>query len=595
MYRHLIRTIILSAVVFLTGCSVSQVGSAGGVEIRKDSFYVVFNKNFKPEDARQASLSGRLTGKKYSFSMPENRKFDLKDLCGKYTPIKDAAIVSFVIDAPTDGIYQLGMGADFWYTCYLDGVLVGTTEPGGEPAPVPSYLNKSWKVRLKKGSSRFFVHTRPGIGSWMFSCGLLPDLSLWPAARKDRIKLFQTFFPEKASMLGPFVTHVSTDKATVCFEYSQNMAAALRCRPAGSKGRWKTLSAKPVHGMIPRQKNHRFELKNLTAGKKYDFEILDLEKIPATIFSGSFTTLPAQAQEHVLTAISDTQVADVSRKNLVQKLVRKGLFKNTDLLVSLGDVASTINDFNSTYFEHFLLPFRQMGVTVPFYPVRGNHEYRGQDTDKFIRYFGSPYYAFSYGDVLYIVLDTGEDKPVIRQNGHYTLLTDTRKHFAEQKKWLEKLIQSDVCKKAKKRIVLAHATPFEWESIYYARNIASFASVFYGKNPKCAIDLWLCGDIHSPYRFDPVTKELAGAPRKFRRPCRLTANDLKNIHFPVYVNDGPRGAGKDFSVTRLEVKKDAIKLTCTGDDGAVMDEITIRKNQPFQVGKSIYKKYIPGK
>ena len=153
-------------------------------------------------------------------------------------------------------------------------------------------------------------------------------------------------------------------------------------------------------------------------------------------------------------------------------------------------------------------------------------------------------------------------------------------------------------KTAKKRIVLAHATPFEWESSYYARNIASFASVFYGKNPKCAIDLWLCGDIHHPYRFDPVTGELAGAlPRKatVRRPCRLTQNDLKNIRFPVYVNDGPRGAGRNFSVTRLESGENFLKLTCTGDDGKIMDEIIIRKGRPFEVKQSIYRKYTPYK
>ena len=585
----LTRFFYLSALLLfvLTGCAISE-NTAEPVLI-KDSFYVVFDKNFKPEDAQKASLSGDVPGKKHPFVMTKKNSFNLKNLCGTYTPIKDAAIVSFSINSPASGIYHLGLGADFWYSCYLDGKLIGTTEPKGEPADIPSYLNSSYKVRLKKGENRFFAHTRPGIASWQFSCGLLPDFSAWPQSMKERQQLFNSQFPQKDSMTGPFVTHVSTKQAQICFEFSRNIATELRFKVSGSKNRSRTLSPAPVLGRIPRKKLHRFDVKKLLPGKKYDFEIFDLEKLSAPIASGTFTTLPSEASHHTLTAISDTQVADLPREELIRSLVRKGIFKNTDLLVSLGDVCSTFNDFNAAYFDSFLIPFREEGVHAPFYPVRGNHEYRGRDTDKFTLFFGTPYYAFRYGEVLYIVIDTGEDKPRLLQNGHYTLLTDTKRYFQQQKRWLERLSKSSLCKKAKKRIVLAHATPFEWESKYYAQNIASFAGVFFGKNPQCPIDLWLCGDIHSPYRFDPVTKELAGAVRtpSAKRPCRLTSNDRENIQFPVYVNDGPRGAGKDFSVTRLEVKPDHIKVTCTGNDGTVMDEIIIRKKQPFEIKNTI--------
>jgi hypothetical protein len=593
----------LFSILFLllsTGCTLQNPAENSGVKVTvlKDSFYVVFDRNFKPEDARKASVTGEVPGRKHTFSLTEKKEFDLKNICSSYTPIKDAAIVSFVVYSPENTTRLLGMGADYWHTCYLNGKLVGTTEPAGEPTPIPSYLNNCWKVELKKGNNRFFVHTRPGTGgSWLFTCGLLPSLEYWPETQEDRLKFFNKVYPQKESLTGPFVTHVSTDSAKVSFEYSKNIAAALRYKISGSKTSYKTIADRPVYGRIPRKKIHRFELKKLQPGTKYDFELLDREKIPGVLASGSFKTLPSGGVKHVMTAISDTQTLDIIRRELIRSLVKQGIFKGTDMLVSLGDVTSTFFDFSKTYFHNFLYPFREGGVTAPYYPVRGNHEYRGPDTDKFTQFFGCPYYAFRYGDVLYIVLDTGEDKPLVRQNGHYTLLTDTRQYFQEQKKWLEKLIKSDMCKTAKKRIVLAHTTPFEWEKMYYAQNIAIFASVFYGKNPQCPIDLWLCGDIHCPYRFDPVTGELAGAARtpSQRRPCRLTPNDWENIHFPVYVNDGPRGAGRNFSVTRLESGDGFIKLTCTGDDGKIMDEIIIRKGRPFEVKQSIYRKYTPYK
>ena len=592
----MLNRIFYSCVVLLlvlTGCTTP--GNTSQAVLKKDSFYVVFDKKFKPEDARKASVSGVIPGRKQNFVMTAKNSFDLKNLCGSYTPIKDAAIVSFSIYSPADGIYYLGLGADYWYTCYLDGKLVGTTEPKGEPAEIPSYLNRSYKVFLKKGENRFFAHTRPGIGSWQFSCGLLPDFSKWPESMKERQQLFNTQFPQKDSVKGPFVTHISRDQAQICFEYSRNVAAELRFKLSGSKSKSKVLAPAPVLGRIPRKKIHRFEVKNLFPGKKYEFEIFDMENFSGKIASGSFTTLPQKKSSHTLTAISDTQVADFSREELIRSLVRKGLFKNTDLLVSLGDVSSTFNDFNAAYFDSFLIPFREEGVRAPFYPVRGNHEYRGPDTDKYTQYFGTPYYAFRYGDVLYIVIDMGENRPVIRRNGHFTLLTDTKKYFLQQKRWLERLSRSTLCKTAKKRIVLAHATPFEWEEEYMAKKLTFFADIFFGKNPKCPIDLWLCGHVHSPYRCDPVTKELAGAARTFnlKRPGRLTENDLKNIHFPVYVNDGPRGAGKNFSVTRLEVTPAHITITCTGPDGSVMDKVILRKNKPFEIQNTTYQKYIP--
>ncbi|MBQ7207683.1 MAG: metallophosphoesterase [Lentisphaeria bacterium] len=598
MRKVLFQLFLLLLILAGAGCAAKSGGAAApGFVLKKDSFWVVFDRNLTPEDARKASASGRLEGQKIAFRLPEEQTIDLKYLCKEFIPVKGAAVVSFVVTASSDGFCRLGVGADNWYTCCFDGRIISTTEPKGIAPGTPTYLNKGAKVRLKKGDNRFFVHTRPGRATWIFSCGLLPDLDNWPRDPADRLTLFRNAFPQKDAMLGPFVSCVSTDRAVVSFEYSRGIAAALHYREAGSAEAEKILDLPPVYGRIPQKKIYRFELDGLLPGRKYEFKIFDREKFSGPVASGHFSTLPAAGCSHVLTAISDTQTLAFDRKRVIRDFARRGVFSDTDLLVSLGDVSSKFHDFNQVYFETFLLPFRQAGVTAPFYPVRGNHEYQGRETDKYAAFFGRPYYAFRYGDVLYIVLDTGEDKDTVPEEDHYTLLTDTAQYFREQKAWLEKLVESDMCKTAKKRIVLAHATPFEWQSDYYYGNIRYFASVFFGKKPRCAIDLWLCGDVHSPFRFDPVTRELAGAKRvpTEKHPCRLTENDEKNIHFPVYVNDGPYGAGQNFSVTRVAVRPDRLELLCMGEDGTVMDEIVIRRGRPFEVKKSIYKKYTPYK
>ncbi|MBO5761369.1 MAG: metallophosphoesterase [Lentisphaeria bacterium] len=587
------KKILIFMAVFIAFCPLY----ARKAVIKKDSFYAVFHKEFQMQDAQKSSLSGSVAGKKHFFTLPENSVFDLKKLCGKYIPRKDAAIVSFVVNASSDGKYFLGVAADYWITAYHKGKLIGTTEPKGEGTSLISPLNRSWEVFLHKGDNRIFCHTRPGVSSWNIAAGVLPDISAWPEKQEDRKYFFKKVFPDELKISGPFVTKVTPESARIILHTSQPFALGLRYRETGGNNTEKNVVPEIVYGRYPQKNIHSFELKNLKGDKEYLFECYRLDLLKNTFCSGKFRTLPDKGVTHTFAAISDTQVSGMKRWEIMKNLAEKGIFKQTSLFISLGDVANGLDDFEYEYFQSFLSPLAEREKFLPYYSVRGNHEYRGRDTDKYTQYFSCPYYAFRYGDVLYIVLDTGEDKERQKKDLHYTLLTDTEEYFKEQKKFLERLAASPVCKNARKRIVLAHAPPFEWESLYYANQIASFASVFYGENPLIPIDLWLCGDIHSPYRYDPVTKELSGAERRLhrKRPGKMTANDLKRIHFPVFVNDGTGGAGGNYSVTKVKVTNAALFLTCIGENGKILDDIIIRKGKKIEIKESTFTKYIPWK
>ena len=106
--RFFFSAVLLSV---LTGCTISE--NTAGAVVQRDSFYVVFDKKFKPEDAQKASLSGDVAGKKYPFVMPAKKSFHLENLCGTYTPIKDAAIVSFSINSPRFRHLSPGFGGGF--------------------------------------------------------------------------------------------------------------------------------------------------------------------------------------------------------------------------------------------------------------------------------------------------------------------------------------------------------------------------------------------------------------------------------------------------------------------------------------------------
>ncbi|MBO7146832.1 MAG: metallophosphoesterase [Lentisphaeria bacterium] len=564
-----------------------------GAEIIKDSCKVVFGTALTPEDAKKVSETGVLSGKVHTFSFPDSMIYDLRTLFKKPKTGKSRAIIYFTIRSEKDVQRVIGLSADYWFTCYLNGEMIGTTEPGGERDDINPY-NRGFNISLKKGLNRVALHTRSGAATWEIGCRLFPDFSEWPAARRDREKLFQLRLVEKEKIIGPKVIKVSAYGAVILYYKGNRDAISVTYWKKGDKQNRKTLFEEYVYGRLPQKNLFRFELKNLEPATDYCYELRPVTPGSRAV-SGTFRTAPADGTPHTLVAISDTQTSHNLRVSLVQSIVQKGLFKGADLLVSLGDVASEIVDFEKIYFESFLNQFRAAGVKAPYYPVRGNHEYRGIDTDRYADWFGCPYYSFRYGDVFYIVLDTGEDKPRQKVGHPYTLWTDTTDYFKAQREWLRKEIKTEACRTAKFRIVLAHAPPFEWEKPYYAAQISKFADCFFGKNPECRIDLWLCGDIHCPYRFDPLTGDLTGAKRvpTKRKTCELTAKDRRDIHFPVYVNDGPRGAGQTFSVTRIAVRNDSLLVTCTGADGTLMDQIVIRPGKPFEVLNTTYKKYTP--
>ena len=553
------------------------VCALNAAEVVKDSFYGVRNREFKPEDAANISITWKIPGKPVKFSVSDDISFDLSKVFKNTVPVEDRAIFTFKINSEKDQERYMWLWADYWYTCYVNGKFVASTEPAGEMALVDDTYRTPRKISLKKGENIVAVHTRRGTASWKLICRLLPERKDWDA-----------------KFIGPIVSHVSCDSAVVFFYKSFADAYHFNYWKKGKPGEKKTIPAKPVYGRIPMKNFYRYELTGLEPGTDYEFELTNVDS-EGISENGSFRTTPASGVEHSFATISDTQMSFAAREALVRKLAGMGLFKDIDMFVTLGDIGNELDDFKRTYFYSFLLPLREEGVTAPYYPVRGNHEYRGLDTTPYTEFFGAPYYSFRYGDVFYIVLDTGEDKARPKFGHKYLLRTDTVEFFKEQRAWLQKVIKSKDCLSAKYRIVLAHAPPFEWEKPFYSNQIYSFADCLMGENPECKIDLWLCGDIHQPYRFDPVTKEMYGAERKAtkRKPLKLTANDLKRLHFPIYINDGPRGAGQNFSVTRVQVRKDSLLITCTGEDGTVMDQIVIRKGKPFEVLQTTFKKYIP--
>ena len=86
-----------------------------------------------------------------------------------------------------------------------------------------------------------------------------------------------------------------------------------------------------------------------------------------------------------------------------------------DFVLYNGDMVSSFESEERLVSSVITPSVAQFATEVPLFFSRGNHETRGAEATTYSDYFptttGAPYYTFSDGPALFIVLDGGEDKP----------------------------------------------------------------------------------------------------------------------------------------------------------------------------------------
>ena len=120
-----------------------------------------------------------------------------------------------------------------------------------------------------------------------------------------------------------------------------------------------------------------------------------------------------------------------------------------DLLLTAGDLVSDGAEYEH-WDKHLYGPAKELFSSVPWYPVRGNHDY-DPDSDLCYKMLPLPetnhYYAKSYGPLRILIIDSNEDTE-------------------EQWAWLEEQLQNEAWKNAKFRMVAFHHPAFNslWDS-----------------------------------------------------------------------------------------------------------------------------------
>lgn len=217
---------------------------------------------------------------------------------------------------------------------------------------------------------------------------------------------------------------------------------------------------------------HRVDLKGLKPGVSYRYRVYSKEVLQqegtrvqygATVAANVYSkAAPSFRTASAKDTLRFFVVNDIHGNNeLLRDLTNQHDLSKTDFAILNGDM---LDQFLSEkqMFDGFLRTTTELlGGKIPFYFARGNHETRGSFAFSYPEFFPTPtnklYYTFSYGDVFFIVLDSGEDKP--DTDIEYSELANMDNYRSEQAKWLETVVASEGYKNAKYKIAICHIPP----------------------------------------------------------------------------------------------------------------------------------------
>lgn len=196
--------------------------------------------------------------------------------------------------------------------------------------------------------------------------------------------------------------------------------------------------------------------------------------------------------------------------------------------------------------DHMITPCTDIfASTKPFLFVRGNHETRGKYARELKNYFSTKndkgYYAYQWGPVFNIVLDSGEDK--LDTHPVYGGIVDFDQYRIEQAKWVEEVMKTKAFRKAKYRVVMMHIPYFYPKYEQDGHGTIHCRDLFSPLFDKYKVDLMVSGHTHR-YGIHPPTAEhsypivIGGGPQDGNRTLIKVKANEKNLNLVMLKDDG---------------------------------------------------------
>jgi acid phosphatase type 7 len=219
---------------------------------------------------------------------------------------------------------------------------------------------------------------------------------------------------------------------------------------------------------------HRVRLNNLKPGTSYRYAIFSKEVLQwqtdSRILYGPTVANNAYARNSLAFKTFSSEDDSVSflifndlhgRAQFMKDLCKNVDFKNIDMVIFNGDMSSAINSEEQIFTDFIDASVQLFASRIPIVFTRGNHETRGTFADYLMDYFpkenGTIYQLLNVGNVAFLLLDCGEDKP--DSDIEYSGIADFDAYRVEESVWLKETVQQKKYIDAPVKIAILHMPP----------------------------------------------------------------------------------------------------------------------------------------
>lgn len=349
---------------------------------------------------------------------------------------------------------------------------------------------------------------------------------------------------------GPYIQDMSETGASIVFTTSKPSFSWVELTDSDGKAH---NFYNIEHGVkMANNTFHTIHIDNLNPAKEYAYRLFSKEITkfdPYSVVYGDsitsqsfrFSTLDPSADELTFIEMSDIH----GNNDKLEKLLHHADVQSADMVIYAGDMMDYYAKEDQPFHNFIDKSVEIFASEKPFWMVRGNHETRGRFSRNLSRYFprddGRYYHTLKQGPVLFIFLDSGEDKP----DNHpvYAGLNDFDEYRDTQAKWLRKVVASDEFKNAPYRIVVTHIAPME--KGWYTEE--QLNKIWLPILNDAGIDLMLAGHLHE-YKYFPKNESIYA--------------------FPLII-------GSNNSVARVVVNSEGIKVKTLDLEENIIDEMTL--------------------
>jgi acid phosphatase type 7 len=235
---------------------------------------------------------------------------------------------------------------------------------------------------------------------------------------------------------GPYLQRVTRTGITIMWQAQPPMPGTITLvAPDGAE----RLIEAPAAGI------HEVRIEDLAPGRRYAYRV----ECGGKVAGGELVTAPEAHEPFSFVVFGDTRSNPAAHRTVVERIRREV----PDFLLLTGDMVD--DGSKESDWQTFFKVSRELLAENVVFPAVGNHDRHGRTrgADAYRRYFSLPidtpaperYYAFTYGNSRFIVLDSNE---------HSFALTD-------QTAWLEKELRQATADPAiAHRFVVMHHPPY---------------------------------------------------------------------------------------------------------------------------------------